>query len=354
MADHVRGQERKQSGNAVEAAMSTEADRLLTIVVIGLNEEARLRDSLTSVFACKPRDFSLQVIYVDSGSTDRSLEIAASIEDVEILRLDARARSAAKARNLGLRHARGVYVQLVDGDSVVQGGWLDMAVNELERRPEVSCVFGQCVEVDPDQSIYMQVCGLDWHIPAGEYRLCGGNAMWRLSSIVANGYFDEALESGEEPDLCYRVRHSGGKIVCIDAPMVKHDLQMRRFSQYWLRGEKTGRGYACIAMRYRSKAEKLWLREFVMNFAEPLLWVLFAATGWIASGVSGAALALVIWWAARAVQIGFAMRGRGLSVARRLMYGFHCQFVRLPVAVGQLGALSSGAMAWRASTADDR
>jgi hypothetical protein len=95
-------------------------------------------------------------------------------------------------------------VQLVDGDSVIQPGWLDFALATLERRADVSCVFGQCIEMYPEQSIYMKVCGLDWHIPAGEYRLCGGNALWRMSAIAENGFFDEDLEAapGSYPYFC--------------------------------------------------------------------------------------------------------------------------------------------------------
>jgi glycosyltransferase involved in cell wall biosynthesis len=354
MAERLRAEARRRDADKDRWNMSDEREKLLTIVVIGLNEEARLAESLHSIFSCRPRGYDLQVIYVDSGSTDRSVQIATAVEGVEVLRLETERRSAARARNLGLRSAKGRYVQLVDGDSVIQSGWFDVAVRQLERNADFACVFGQCVEINPEQSIYMQVCGLDWHIPPGEHRLCGGNAMWRLSSIISNGYFDENLEAGEEPDLCYRVRHNGGKIVCIDMPMVTHDLQMKRFAQYWQRGEKTGKGYAQVSMRYRSRSEKLWLREFVVNFAEPAVWIVVASIGWLAHGAVGAMILLIVWWTVRAAQISLAMRGRGLSAARRLMYGVHCQFVRLPVAVGQVRTVLTWAMTQREPTPDSR
>lgn len=319
--------------------MSAHTARLLSVVVIGLNEQERLRESLEAIFAHKPEGFDLQVIYVDSGSTDRSVEIANGVQGVEVLHLDTPQRSAAKARNLGLRRARGAYVQLIDGDSVVQPGWMDIALGTLERRPDVSCVFGQCIEMYPEQSVYMKVCGLDWHVPAGEYRLCGGNSMWRTSTIAAQGFFDEDLRAGEEPDLCYRVRRSGGKILCIDAPMVTHDLGMRRFGQYWRRAEASGKGYAKVALRYWLSPEKLWLRELLVNFAEPCAWVLAFAIGWQVAGPLGGITLLSIWWLTRTAQIAYAIRRRHLGVSYSLLYGLHCQFVRLPLAIGQLQAL---------------
>jgi glycosyltransferase involved in cell wall biosynthesis len=316
--------------------MSGGAQRLLSVVVIGLNEQDRLSEALAAIFACRPAGCELQVIYVDSGSTDRSVAIASAVPGVEVLHLNSERRSAARARNVGLRRARGKYVQLIDGDSVVQPGWMDAALAVLEETPDISCVFGQCIEMFPEQSVYMKVCGLDWHVPAGDYRLCGGNSMWRMSVLESHGLFDEDIAFGEEPELCYRVRQKGGRIHCIDVPMVAHDLAMRRFGQYWGRAVNSGRGYAAVACRFWRNSEKLWLREAALNFAEPIGWLMIFAVGWYFAGSLGGAAFLVAWWLLRAGQIAHAMRGRKVKFGEALIYGLHCQFVRLPGAIGQL------------------
>jgi GT2 family glycosyltransferase len=319
--------------------MSFGNTRLLSVVVIGLNEQSRLKASLEAIFACKPQGFDLEVLYVDSGSTDGSVGIAEAIPGVQVVRLDGSRRSAARGRNVGLRLARGEYVQLVDGDSVLQPGWIETGLAILQQTPEIACVFGQCVEMYPEQSIYMKLCGFDWHIAPGDRRFCGGNSLWRREVIAAEGYFDESLRIGEEPDLCYRVRRHGGRIVCVDAPMVTHDLAMRRFGQYWRRAMSSGRGYAAIAGRYWRRSEKLWLREAVLNFAEPLLWLAIFAIGSAIGGMAWGAAAILGWWLMRASQIAYAMRGRKVRAGDALLYGLHCQFVRLPAAVGQLQVL---------------
>lgn len=312
---------------------------LLSIVVIGLNEEARLQAALEAIFANVPANVELEVFYVDSGSTDRSLAIAGTVPGVQILSLQTHRPSAAKARNLGLSQARGQYVQLIDGDSVLQPDWLSKALQALQTTPEIACVFGQCIEAFPEQSLYMRVCGLDWHIPAGDHRLCGGNSMWRRDVIAAHGFFDETLQLGEEPDLCYRVRQQGHRIVCLDVPMVLHDLAMVTFKQYWKRGEATGKAYARVATRYWRKPEKMWLRETLRNFVEPALWLLIAAAGVWLGGFVGACGALVSWWILRALKISTAVRARASDWKHSVLYGLHCQFMRLPVVVGQVKGL---------------
>jgi GT2 family glycosyltransferase len=320
--------------------MSCESERVLSVVVIGLNEQERLKASLEAIFLHKPDRCELDVAYVDSGSTDRSVEIAKSVPGVAVLHLEAGRPSAARARNAGLRHACATYVQLVDGDSVVQPGWLATALDFLEANPDVSCVFGQCVEMHPDQSAYMKVCGLDWHIPPGDRRFCGGNSMWRRSVIAANGFFDEGIQVGEEPELCYRVREAGGRIVCLDLPMVHHDLAMHTFAQYWHRSIASGRAYASIAARFWRRPEKMWLRETLVNFAEPAAWLLIFVAASLLFGAGIAVAVILAWWLGRALQIAITLRRRRVPLATAVMYGLHCQFARLPAAIGQLQALS--------------
>lgn len=315
---------------------------LLSVVLIGLNEEARLRDALTAVFATQPSGYGLEVIYVDSGSTDSSLVIARSVPGVQVLQLATDKPSAAKARNLGLRSAKGAFVQLVDGDSVLQAGWLDTATKVLAAESDVACVFGQCVEMFPEQSIYMQVCGLDWHITPGNSRYCGGNSMWRATVLDEHQYFDETLQLGEEPDLCYRVRKTDLRIVCVDAPMVLHDLAMLTFSQYWRRGISNGKAYAKVAARYWRNPEKMWLRELLRNFAEPVAWLLVLGLGSVLGGIGVGIVALFAFWLLRAGKIALAMRVRAGSPWRAWLYGLHCQLVRVPVAVGQIKVLLNG------------
>jgi glycosyltransferase involved in cell wall biosynthesis len=304
-----------------------------------LNEEMHLQSSLEAIFNCRPLGYEIEVLYVDSGSTDRSVEIAAAVRGVEVIHLNHPRPSAARARNAGLRRAKGEFVQLIDGDSVLQPGWLESALGLLERQRDVSCVFGRCIEMHPDQSIYMKVCGFDWYIPPGDRRFCGGNAMWRMSVITAHDYFNEELQVGEEPELCYRVRHTGGRIQCLDIPMVTHDLAMRRFSDYWNRGVSSGKGYAAIALRYWRNSEKMWLRETLVNFAEPTLWLMLLLFGWQLFGWVRTIAIIVTWWLLRSVQIAFTVRRRNIGWRSALMYGLHCQFVRVPVALGQLKTL---------------
>src|SRR5207248_2314843 len=106
------------------------------VVAIGRNEGERLRRCLESVVGR-----AKAVVYVDSGSSDGSVELARSL-GVETVELDLSVPfTAARARNAGLARllevAPGIeFVQFVDGDCEVMGGWLERGRKEIEARSD--------------------------------------------------------------------------------------------------------------------------------------------------------------------------------------------------------------------------
>jgi len=243
--------------------------------------------------------------------------------------------SAAKARNLGVSLTNSDYIQFIDGDSILDKFWLNKALPVLSSDDSIGAVFGEIDEVGQQDNLYMKVCRFDWYIPPGDYRLCGGNALWKRSVFDQVGLFDGELIAGEEPDLCFRVRQKGYRIVCIDAPMVKHDLDMHTFRQYWNRSVRSGTAYSIIAMRYRNTEEKLWLREMVRNFAEIFIWILTLAIG-ISYSWQSAVLLFLIFILYRIIKVIFNVLPRSNGLMDSLLYALHIQFSRIPLVYGQL------------------
>ncbi len=87
----------------------------VSVIVPCLNAERFLHASLLSVAAQTLAPY--EVIVIDDGSTDRSVDIVKSLPmDVRLLR--AHRRGGAGARNLGLRAARGDWLAFLDADDV--------------------------------------------------------------------------------------------------------------------------------------------------------------------------------------------------------------------------------------------
>ena len=237
------------------------------IVAIGRNEGERLRRCLESAMAATPC-----VVYVDSGSTDDSLEIAGKL-GVELVKLDLTVPfTAARARNAGFERLSRRWptlelVQFVDGDCELAPGWISAATEFLADHPDYVAVHGRRRERFPEASIYNHLCDLDWDRPTGDARAFGGDVMIRCRALAdADGYREDFI-AGEEPELCVRLRARGWKIRSLAAEMTLHDAAMFRFGQWWRRSERCGYAYALGASVHGGAPERHKVRETMRVWA---------------------------------------------------------------------------------------
>ncbi|MGJ0490499.1 glycosyltransferase [Methylobacter sp.] len=238
----------------------------LGIVIIGRNEGERLPRCIKSAI----RETSV-VVYVDSGSTDNSIELARQL-GADIVNLDLSVPfTAARARNAGLeflnaQHPSLNYVQFIDGDCELVEGWIQQGLDFLSTNPQFAVVCGRRRERFPNASIYNLLCDLEWDTPVGETKSCGGDALMRVDALQAVNGFNGNLIAGEEPELCIRLRQAGWKIYRLDAEMTLHDAAMTRFWQWWKRSQRAGYAFAEGAYLYGISPEKYRLKETASIF----------------------------------------------------------------------------------------
>jgi glycosyltransferase involved in cell wall biosynthesis len=238
-------------------------------VAIGRNEGVRLERCLKSILG-RVR----QVVYVDSGSSDGSVELARRLGAL-VVELDmSRPFTAARARNAGYRHLREHFpdidfVQFVDGDCAIAPEWLETAARHLVEHPALAVVCGRRREQHPEASVFNELCDIEWDsAPAGPARACGGDSMMRAAAFDQVGGFDGTLIAGEEPELCIRLRQKGWLVERLAAEMTLHDAAMYRFSQWWRRCVRAGHAYAEGARMHGGPPE----RHYVPHLRRALFW----------------------------------------------------------------------------------
>ncbi|MBI1374932.1 MAG: glycosyltransferase [Phycisphaera sp.] len=260
------------------------------VVVIGRNEGERLVRCLKSLDGCAE-----YTVYVDSGSTDGSVERAREL-GVDVVELDMDTPfTMARGRNAGLDRLREMdaelaFVQFVDGDCEVRPGWMSRAAEELVGDSRVAAVFGRRRERDRDASVYNRLVDMEWHGDAGDVAACGGDVMMRAAALDQVGAYTARMIAGEEPELCIRLGAAGWIIRRLDDEMTLHDAAIGAFSQWWQRTVRSG--YAC--------AETIAMHGRVPGFHDvhivvsAISWVVvtplvIAASAWLGSSVSP-------WW----------------------------------------------------------
>lgn len=111
----------------------------VTIVIPVYNVEAYIEETIRSVLAQTYPHF--EVICVNDGSQDRSVEVCQQFDDPRIRILHQENQGPAAARNLGIRHAQGEYVAFLDGDDLWTEDKLAKHVEHLDRSPKVGVSF---------------------------------------------------------------------------------------------------------------------------------------------------------------------------------------------------------------------
>jgi GT2 family glycosyltransferase len=231
------------------------------VVVIGRNEGERLHKCLTSCLLG-----ANHIVYVDSGSSDNSVELASNL-GVEVVILDqSKPFSAARARNEGVRRLTQLnleldYLQFVDGDCEVCTNWLFVANETLENDSRLAVVCGRLKERFPEKSIYNRICDIEWNTSCGYISACGGIFMVRSDIFEEVGGFNSDIIAGEEPELCLRIHRKGKRIIRIADRMALHDANMMHFSQWWKRMIRGGHAYAQGAAMHGRESERYCVKE---------------------------------------------------------------------------------------------
>lgn len=188
------------------------------------NTAAYIGEAIESVLA---QDYPhKELIVIDDGSTDATVELARSYGDQ--LRLITQAnQGSAVARNKGLQAAQGDYIAFLDSDDIWLPGKLTTQVAYLERHPDIGMVFSRWQVWKPDQNgLFPPVSDL---VPASSQPLSGNEpdivpersgwlynrllfssllhtitVMARRSLIERVGPFDTSLKRGQDYDYWIR------------------------------------------------------------------------------------------------------------------------------------------------------
>ena len=305
----------------------------LGLVVIGRNEGDLLRQCLNSAIAVVSH-----IVYVDSGSTDNSINMAKSL-GVDAIELNlSQPFTAGRARNEGFFYLTTKYpqlklVQFVDGDCEIVDGWLTKAKETLQQSLDVAIVCGRRRERYPDKHIYNRLCDLEWDTPIGETKACGGDFMVRVSAFDWVQGFNPILIAGEEPELCIRIRQQGWKILRVDADMTLHDAQMSSIKQWWQRALRGGYAYAEGSWLYGKIPERHWVKESRSIWFWGLILPLLTIALLLPTNNIGLFLLSFYLVAIYRIYLNFE---RKLARKDAFLYAIHCIMSKFPQAQGQI------------------
>ena len=184
-----------------------------TIVIPNINGKGWLKDSIESVYAQTEQNF--QLIVVDNGSTDESLEQARSYCSRANFTLIENGTNTgfSHAVNQGIAMAESEYVVLFNNDAFAEPQWLAELIRTAETDPKIFAVqsltwMGFACKTGDGRRVsrYTKQKRI--------FSACGGAALYRKRILDEIGTFDENFFAYfEDVDLSWRANNAGYKNV---------------------------------------------------------------------------------------------------------------------------------------------
>ena len=186
----------------------------VSIIIPALNEERVIGQCLQALAQLDfPRD-SFEVILIDNGSTDRTVEIAQSFSpalNLTVLRKPGAKISA--MRNFAASNANGEVLAFLDADCIAPPHWLKTATTRLNE--EGMGVLGAHYRI-PEESKWVGRAwfgGMDLEKQGSITWLPAGDMILTRSTFIRIGGFDESIQTNEDCELCERIRAAGLSVV---------------------------------------------------------------------------------------------------------------------------------------------
>jgi GT2 family glycosyltransferase len=208
-----------------------------TIAILNYNGRALLERVLPTVAA---QTLSCQVLVVDDGSTDDSLEyLAAEWPEANVVALPENVGITA-AFNRCVAAAETEFVALVNNDIELEPGWAEALVAELRARPEAAAACGKLLQLADRKRIDAAGDAITWggvsfnrgagELDEGQYDEPGevfaasaAAALYRRSALEAVGPFDEDFWAYlEDVDWAFRAWLAGFTIRYVPGAVAYH------------------------------------------------------------------------------------------------------------------------------------
>jgi glycosyltransferase involved in cell wall biosynthesis len=215
-----------------------------------------------------------EVIVVDGGSKDGTLELLKSKKSENISYYVEKKRGAGAARNLGIAKSKAQFIAFTDDDCLPEQNWLSELYASFPKDKKCAAVGGIVTFQENNVfSRYLEQVRAGRSIEFGgkSLHLATTNALYRHSALLEVGSFDERMIIGEDLDLSKKIMKKGYYLKALDCAIVRHkdpkDL-VAFYKKSWLHG--TGIGTA--AKLQGIKPDISW-KKLINNIIAPKSYV---------------------------------------------------------------------------------
>ncbi len=307
---------------------------MVSVVIPCRNEVRAIAKTVEAILQSEHQNLEIIVVdgMSDDGTRDVLLELA---KDNRVRIVDNFKKLTPFAFNLGIRHARGEYIQIVGSRNVLDPLYISILLGCLKVRPDVACVGGDYQHVYDSQAGRFISLAMEskFGMGAGNYRTMDRDAyvdtvgipMYRRSIFEQIGYFDEQLTRNQDDEFNFRLRQRGKKILYVHEAkatyLVRGSLK-KAFEQF--------RQYGYFKVFVNKKHHSVTTFRQIVPAGFLLFWAVGLPASFFVAQVRPVLSAVAVLY----VTLGLFFAGSRLSVKDRIYVLGTCFFLHLGYGVG--------------------
>lgn len=193
----------------------------LSIIIKTLNEEKNIARCIEAILN-SIQDVSFEIIVADSGSDDRTIDIAARYP-ITVVQLSNRAeRSCGIGPQLGFQHSHGTFVLILDADMILHASFVRAALARMKTDERCGGLGGQLVECSGSGYEYDRRRAMTKESDI-EVKWLDGGGLYRREAVMSVGYLSNRnLRAYEEKELGLRLGYAGWHMYRLTDVAVDH------------------------------------------------------------------------------------------------------------------------------------
>ncbi len=182
---------------------------VISVIIPVYNGEKTIRETVTSVLNQTFSD--LELIIINDGSTDSTLDLVNSINDPRLKIFSYAKTNQSASRNRGISHARGEYIAFIDADDLWTPDKIEAQYQALQDNPESAVAYSWTDCIDESSQFLRPGSHVTINGNVYPYLLVvnflenGSNPLIRRQALEAVGQFDSSLLSAEDWDTWLRL-----------------------------------------------------------------------------------------------------------------------------------------------------
>lgn len=206
---------------------------LISVVIPVYNGEKTIRETIKSVSNQTFSDFELLII--NDGSTDSTVEIVSSIQDPRINIFSYPNAGLAATRNRGISLASGEYISFIDADDLWTPDKLEAQLKALKENPQAAVAYSWTDHIDESGQVFRDGPHLTFNDDVFARLLLvdfvgnGSNPLIRTQVFAKVGGFDETLPEVEDWDMWLRLA-ARYHFVAVPSPQILYRMSIKSMS----------------------------------------------------------------------------------------------------------------------------